>query len=109
MSTSTISMAEGNLAEAAVPFDLDAWAIEYKLSRKTTGALRKDECDQVDSLKLLTSSDIKGKLAHNSYDDSFFFKLTNLHYVRYRELSPKKRYLNNIFLKAHLGHNVQHF
>ena len=51
-------MAEGNLAEADVPFDLDAWAIQHKLSRKTTGALRKDECDQVDSLKLLTSSDI---------------------------------------------------
>ena len=37
---------------------MDAWAIEHKLSRKTTGILRKDECDKVESLRLLTSSDV---------------------------------------------------
>ena len=37
---------------------MEAWAIKHKLSRKTTGALRRDECDNLDALKLMTGADI---------------------------------------------------
>ena len=39
-------------------FNLEAWAIEHHLTRKTTGALRKEESDTLASLKLITGSDI---------------------------------------------------
>ena len=40
------------------PFDLESWAITHKLSRKTTGTLRKEESDSLASLQLLTGADI---------------------------------------------------
>ena len=54
----SITMAEGNNENGVGVFDLDVWAIEHKLSRKTTGTLRKEEFESLASLKLVTSSDI---------------------------------------------------
>ena len=45
-------------ADADALFDMEAWAIEHKLNRKTTGTLRREEFEGLDALKLVTSSDI---------------------------------------------------
>ena len=47
--TSTTMMAD---------FTFDDWATEHGLSRKTTAALNKEECNNLDSLKLVTAEDI---------------------------------------------------
>ena len=55
-------MSQGNEdVEGAVggtPFNFEDWAKQHQLSRKTTGALRQDECDKEASLRLLTGHDI---------------------------------------------------
>ena len=43
---------------AASDFDFDDWATTFKLSRKCTAALRKDDCDAVEALRLVTAEDI---------------------------------------------------
>ena len=52
------SMAEGNPIDQPGPFDLDAWALQHQLNRKTTSTLRREQFAGVDALKLATSSDI---------------------------------------------------
>ena len=45
-------------ADADALFDREAWAIDHKLNRKTTGTLRREEFEGLDALKLVTSIDI---------------------------------------------------
>lgn len=46
------------MTDNAKEFELADWAVEHHLSRKTTLALNKEECNTVEALKLVTAEDI---------------------------------------------------
>ena len=52
------TMAEGNQVAGPEPFNLEDWAIQHGLSRKTTGTLRREEYESLAALKLMTAGDI---------------------------------------------------
>ena len=46
------------MKQTGVDFDYEAWADKNLLSKKTMSTLKKEECDNLTSLRLLTSKDV---------------------------------------------------